>query len=128
MLKDDGICFLSKNLNVLVIKREDHNGKLKIHVASTKKIYHFAEYKDFFNKFLECCLDVTHKKEPYVTEYRNLMFGFLHSKVSEKDVEIIVYPDSEVAEWAISKGNMTCIPYHMFVPGDFWNQLVARLI
>lgn len=114
--------------DVLVIKRDECEGELKIHVASPKDIYHFGEYKNFFDDFVRCCPDIKYKHDPYVTGHRNLMFGNLYLKILERDVKIIVYPDSGVANWAISKRNETCIPYSSFVPNDFWSQIQALFI
>ena len=128
LLKNDEVHLSLVISHVLVVKREECEGKLKIHIASPVNIYDFGKFNEFFNNFVRCCSDVMCQHNPYVTDHKNVMFGSLCLKINDQDVKIIVYPDSEIANWAISNKNEICIPYSSFVPSDFWSQLQAAFI
>lgn len=128
LLTKDEIYFLPRIPDLLVIKREECDGKLIIHVASPVRIFHFGEFKEFFDNIAKNIPEIEDQRAPYVTDHKNVMFGHLYLKKLEEDVEIIVYPDSEIAEFAISKNNKAGIPYSSFVPSDFRSQFEAVFI
>lgn len=128
LLTENKIYFSPRVPDLLVIKREECGGKLKIHVASPVRIFHFGEFKKFFNSIAKNYPNIEDQHAPYVTDHKNVMFGHLSLKILKQDVEIIVYPDSEIANWAISKKNEIGIPYSSFVPNDLWSQLQALFI
>ncbi len=128
LLTENEIYFSQRIPDLLVIKKEECDRKIKIHVASPMRIFHFGEFRKFFDFVAKSIPEVENQFAPYVTDHKNVMFGSLSLKINGQEVEIIVYPDSEIANWAISNKNEICIPYSSFVPNDFWSQLQALFI
>lgn len=128
ILTDDQIFLAPKIPDFLAIKREQSNGKLKIHISAPHMIYQWKDYKDFFDHVAEFFPEVANVKQPIFTGHKNVMFGKISLAIKGQNIEIIVYPDKQIADYAISERNEDGISYLDLLPPGFFNKIVYYFV